>query len=137
MRSQQPDLPFDPKSLKPPPAWQAPPQPTRAGAWNLPVQRRGFDRAQVTNFLEDVTQQIESREAGHAVIPAHGVLYTADQVRDRRFATVRKGFDPEPVRSKLDELADRLEPLETAGGAHPPRPDEPPSDDWDLGSLFS
>jgi DivIVA domain-containing protein len=101
------------------------------------VQKRGFDRAQVTTFLEDVTQQVESREAGHAVIPTHGVLYTADQVRDRRFATVRKGFDPEPVRSVLGKLADRLEPLEAEGTTQPPRPDEPPSDDWDLGSLFS
>ena len=135
MRSRQPDLPFDPRSLKPPPAWQASPQPT-AAAWGLPVQKRGFDRAQVTDFIEDVTRQVQAREAGHAVIPTNGVLYTADQVRGRRFATVRRGFDPEPVRSVLGRLADRLEPLE-AGSAHPPRPDEPPSDDWDLGSMFS
>jgi DivIVA domain-containing protein len=137
VRSQQPDLPFDPKSLRPPPAWQAPPQPTTAGAWDLPVQKRGFDRGQVTHFLEDVTQQIEAREAGAAVIPTNGVLYTADEVRERRFATVRKGFDPEPVRSVLGALADRLEPLEGQGSAQPRRPDEPPSDDWGLGSLFS
>ena len=137
MRSHEPDLPFDPKSLRPPPAWQAPPQPATAVAWGLPVQKRGFDRAQVTDFLDDVTRQIEAREAGSAVIPHRGTLYTADQVRDRGFATVRRGFDPEPVRSVLGALADRLAPFEAAEGAHPPRPDEPPSEEWDLGSLFS
>jgi DivIVA domain-containing protein len=137
VRSHQPDLPFDPKSLRPPPAWQAPPQPTTVGAWHLPVQRRGFDRDQVTRFLEDVTRQIEAREAGAAPISTNGILYTADEVRERRFATVRKGFDPEPVRSVLGELADRLEPLEAEDSVQPRRPDEPPSDDGDLGWLFS
>jgi hypothetical protein len=137
VRSHQPDLPFDPKSLRPPPAWQAPPQPIRVGAWDLPVQKRGFDRGQVTQFLKEVSQQIEAREAGAAVFPTDGVLYTADEVRDPRFTTVRKGFDPEPVRSVLGELADRLEPLEGQGSAQPRRPDAPSSDDWGLGSLFS
>jgi len=134
--SKQPDLPFDPRSLKPPPAWQDSLQRT-AATWNLPVQKRGFDRAQVTDFIEDVTRQVKAREAGQAVIPTNGVLYTADEVRDRRFATVRRGFDPEPVRSVLGKLADRLEPLESKERTQPPRPDEPPSEEWDLGSLFS
>jgi DivIVA domain-containing protein len=137
MRSKHPDLPFDPNSLPPAPAWQAPPQPITAGAWDLPIQKRGLDRAQVTGFLEDVTQQIEARESGSAVIPSYGIVFTADDIRHRRFATVRKGFDPEPVRSLLDELANRLEPLEGPSDARSDPSPEPESDDWGLGSLFS
>lgn len=40
------------------------------------------------------------------------LILTAEQIRRREFATIRRGYDPEQVRAYLTSLADQFEPLE-------------------------
>jgi DivIVA domain-containing protein len=61
----------------------------------------------------------------------HPVLISADQIRRREFVTTRRGYDPDQVRSYLEELATQVEMMgallrearleaDTAGGAVSP-----------------
>ena len=134
-RKKGPPTPHDPKGLRPPP-WEvagsgrqgaspvAPPMPEPPDVWpqtaeqvrskTFPDARRGYDPGQVRAYLAQVAGDLghfdrrRSHPAGHEDPSRVG----SDQIRRRRFATVRRGFDTLSVDRYLEKLAAQVEALE-------------------------
>ena len=134
-RRQDPSLPFDAQGLAPPPEWQVGTAKSRSGSRELPPPselsdvwpqsasqvrsktfpdaRRGYSPKQVSTYLGYVAEDLGSlerhgrRTTGGADLPTR-----SDQIRRRRFATVRRGFDMQSVDRYLEGLAAQMEALE-------------------------
>lgn len=134
-RRQDPSLPFDAKGLAPPPEWQVappkrraesrelPPPPEPPDVWpqaasqvrskTFPEARRGYSPEQVSTYLGYVADNLGPLER-HGWQTTRGTDFPtrSDQIRRRRFATVRRGFDTQGVDRYLEGLAAQMEALE-------------------------
>ena len=97
---------------EPPDVWPQTAEQVRCKTF--PDARRGYDRDQVRGYLAQVAGQLgrsDTRRAHHAGHEDRSRI-GSDQIRRRKFATVRRGFDAVSVDGYLEQLAAQVEALE-------------------------
>jgi DivIVA domain-containing protein len=110
--SRQAASPVAPPIPEPPDIWPQTAEQVRSKTF--PDARRGYDPEQVRAYLAQVADVLgrSDRRRSHRTGYEDRSRVGSDQIRRRRFATVRRGFDAPSVDSYLEKLAAQVEALE-------------------------